>query len=479
MLLKVPYDRCKNMNRLTVSKLIVFAGFLVGLFGADPPSSLPTVATYYVATTGSDGNPGTINAPWRTIQHAVDIVNAGDTVYIRAGTYNERVQAKYGNGGGSNHSDITYRSYPGETVILDGTGIAISYGEGLFHIWSSNFIQVSGLRVQNSNGAGIYVGSADNVVVVNNHTYNTVKSGIGIWDSNQIIVNGNDIELACNPHPGYGQSEEFISIAGSSNVEVMNNRAHDGPQGLPVERAGGEGINVKDGSSFVKIHNNTVYNLDKLGFGLDAWTSGVHDVEYFSNIAHNVYYGFIISSEQGGPVANVKVYNNIAYSNTRAGFSIPWWGGTQDGLKTNIQFINNTSFDNGSGFTITSPQNENVVFRNNILSQNDINISIITDAVSQTTIDHNLFYGDGDVMGTNVVLGDPKFRNAGIGDFYLLSDSPAVDAGSPSGAPGNDFVGRKRPQAAGFDIGAYEYQAPLVLNCQSISCFFLPLVRKN
>jgi hypothetical protein len=467
------------MKRLTFSKLIAIAGILTVLFGGNPQSSLPTATTYYVATTGSDGYPGTINAPWRTIQHAVDTVSAGDTVYIRAGTYNERVQATYGNGGGINNGYITYRNYPGETVILDGTGIAISYGGGLFHIWSSNFIQVSGLRVQNSNGAGIYVGSADNVMVENNRTYNTVKSGVGIWDSSHIIVNGNDVELACNPHDGYPQSEEFISIANSSNVEVMNNRAHDGPQGLPVERAGGEGINVKDGSAYVKIHNNTVYNLDKLGFGLDAWTSGVHDVEYFSNIAHNVYYGFIVSSEQGGSVANVKVYNNIAYHNTRAGFSIPWWSGTQDGMKTNIQFVNNTSYANGSGFTITSPQNENVVFRNNILSQNDTNISIISGAISQTTIDHNLFNGDGSAMGTDVVVGDPKFRNADGGDFYLLSDSSAIDAGSPSGAPGNDFVGRMRPQSTGYDIGAYEYQAPLVLNCQISSCYFLPLVSKK
>src|SRR5438034_10559155 len=48
--------------------------------------------TYYVAPTGSDSNPGTSAAPWRTIQKAANTLNGGDTVIVNAGTYNERVQ---------------------------------------------------------------------------------------------------------------------------------------------------------------------------------------------------------------------------------------------------------------------------------------------------------------------------------------------------------------------------------------------------
>src|SRR5579872_2736929 len=45
--------------------------------------------TYSVSTSGNDNNAGTLNAPWRTIQKAANTVKAGDTVQVRAGTYNE------------------------------------------------------------------------------------------------------------------------------------------------------------------------------------------------------------------------------------------------------------------------------------------------------------------------------------------------------------------------------------------------------
>src|SRR5712692_8582161 len=44
-------------------------------------------ATFYVATTGNDGNPGTATQPWATLQHAVETIAPGDTIQVQAGTY--------------------------------------------------------------------------------------------------------------------------------------------------------------------------------------------------------------------------------------------------------------------------------------------------------------------------------------------------------------------------------------------------------
>src|SRR5690606_31187150 len=53
----------------------------------------PQPGDYYVdALRGSNLNPGTALAPWRTIQKAADTVVAGSTVHVRAGRYQERVR---------------------------------------------------------------------------------------------------------------------------------------------------------------------------------------------------------------------------------------------------------------------------------------------------------------------------------------------------------------------------------------------------
>jgi hypothetical protein len=49
---------------------------------------------------------------------------------------------------------------------------------------------------------------------------------------------------------------------------------------------------------------------------------------------------------------------------------------------------------------------------------------------------------------------DPKFVNAAMQDYHLLSSSPAVDA--VDSGPAADFEGDARPQGTRFDIGADE-----------------------
>ena len=44
-------------------------------------------AVLHVSTAGSDGNPGTKEAPWATLQRAVDAAQPGDTILVSAGVY--------------------------------------------------------------------------------------------------------------------------------------------------------------------------------------------------------------------------------------------------------------------------------------------------------------------------------------------------------------------------------------------------------
>jgi len=76
-------------------------------------------AEIHVAVAGKDSNPGTRNAPLRTIQRAADLAKPGDVVTVHAGVYRERVDPP--RGGTSDSMRITYQAAPGETVEIKGS----------------------------------------------------------------------------------------------------------------------------------------------------------------------------------------------------------------------------------------------------------------------------------------------------------------------------------------------------------------------
>ena len=80
----------------------------------------PALATdYYVAAGGNDAHLGTLSQPFATIQHAADVVAAGDTVHIRGGSYHEVVTINGLVGTAAN--PITFTNYGDEEVMIKGT----------------------------------------------------------------------------------------------------------------------------------------------------------------------------------------------------------------------------------------------------------------------------------------------------------------------------------------------------------------------
>src|SRR5207248_2975474 len=59
---------------------------------------------------------------------------------------------------------------------------------------------------------------------------------------------------------------------------------------------------------------------------------------------------------------------------------------------------------------------------------------------------------------TNKLGVDPAFANPAIGDFHLLTTSPAIDAAANTATDPIDFDGVSRPQGARRDMGAYEFK---------------------
>src|SRR2546425_1515814 len=76
------------------------------------------LSTYYVSASGSDGADGlSLSSPLKTIQHAADAAQPGDTVLVRGGTYRETVTPPRS---GTASDPITFKNYNGERVTVSG-----------------------------------------------------------------------------------------------------------------------------------------------------------------------------------------------------------------------------------------------------------------------------------------------------------------------------------------------------------------------
>ncbi|NBV24024.1 MAG: pectate lyase [Proteobacteria bacterium] len=86
--------------------------------------------SWYVAPTGDDAAPGTLAKPFATVQRAQQAAAAGDTVFLRGGTYamrEDQIASRKGifasvmvlDKSGTPDQPITYRASPGERPVFD------------------------------------------------------------------------------------------------------------------------------------------------------------------------------------------------------------------------------------------------------------------------------------------------------------------------------------------------------------------------
>jgi hypothetical protein len=127
--------------------------------------------TIYVATSGNDGNAGTMEHPYQTINKAVDVVQPGDTIYVRGGTYmlasTIRVKAKQN---ARSDARIYLWGYPGERVVIDGSQIVYS-GESqfkmsrcIYHNHEANYWHYKNLELCNARDNGMKLEGSYNIV---------------------------------------------------------------------------------------------------------------------------------------------------------------------------------------------------------------------------------------------------------------------------------------------------------------------------
>ena len=434
-------------------------------------------STYFVAKNGNDNNPGTKVQPWQTITKAANTLVAGETVYVKEGTYNEKITLR---NSGSPGKDITFSAYPRNTVTIDGTGLFIE--DGLVRILGASNIKLSGFRIINSMYMGVMATSGiennvlTNITIEKNYISNISSSAIFVEHGKGIIIDENEITKAQTRHNLSKNliGQETISLINVNGFEIKNNTLYDNNF---------ESIAIKTGSRNGKVHHNDIQPIESAGIYLYAWQSAdavMENIEVFNNRIHNgkaSARGIAIASELGGTLRDVKIYNNVIYNNGAQGINIAdyegktCWGAAigyytcKSGPIDNVLITSNTVYNSdiiegwGGGIDIEHPRATNIFVRNNIVANN--RRASIRTLNPNVVIENNLVFGNqndpNENKGINYIEKDPQFVDPANADFHLKITSPAIGRGLSADAPAMDFDGKSRPLDEKYDIGAFEY----------------------
>lgn len=235
--------------------------------------------TYYVAKNGDDNNVGSAESPWLTISSAASKALAGDTVFIKAGTYEETVTPQ---NSGLSGKIITFTNYEDDEVIIqaqEGYGFYLGYGV--------NYIKIDNLTITRSIGAGTITNypktasiahgagvkiSASNYNIISNNTFYDNDIGVFVSQGAPFGIDGERITPIYNQISNntiYNSGEAGIRIKRSDYTTADGNKVyHNGYPTNPVYNEPAAGITYYC-TIGTTISNNTVY--DNSGSAVDNY----------------------------------------------------------------------------------------------------------------------------------------------------------------------------------------------------------------
>lgn len=269
------------------------------------------------ASSNSDNLPpaGSLIVPddYPTIQAAIDNANAGDTVYVKKGTYS------YTGGGGdairidkplslmgedSQKTVITrtegYIKYTYNVISITADNVTIS-GFTIIGNWGLTGLRIagSGIKIIGNNIAsssnGILCGGENYIISQNNLTGN--DDGIAFYSSNSVI-SGNNIT---------GNHFSGLTIGSCQNVTIKENNISANGMG-PDE---GNGMGFGGLVFWIDANNVRVYenNITDNQFGV-RFSRSCNDSEVYNNNIMRNGLGINVLTRAGG-LGNKVYYNNI------------------------------------------------------------------------------------------------------------------------------------------------------------------------
>ena len=416
-------------------------------------------SAFYVATTGNDSNAGTQASPWRTVQRAADTARAGSTVNVRGGVYEELVSINAS--GNASDGFITFRSYPGETAVLEAEHFTPSGRQGVLTIHNQSYVRIEGFEIRNFHTAehrlvplGISVmGAGSHIELLKNNVHHIEQTfpgrdapgsggnGLGIAVYGTIaktpitdeVIDSNEVH-----HLKTGSSESLVVNGNVTNFRITHNVVHDnnniGIDVIGFERTAPDPAidQARDGV----VSGNLVYNITSRGnpaYRNDESSDGIYvdggtRILIEQNIIHDVDFGIELASEhQNRATSYITARNNLIYHSHTAGISIGGYA-PERGHTDHCIVINNTLYENdasstGSGeFQMQWNMADNI-FENNIVYAGPrclmtLNRSQVDKNRPPAIIDHNLYYCVSGAQAStwagapNIVTGFDKYVEA-------------------------------------------------------------------
>lgn len=378
----------------------------------------------YVKPVSSGNGSGTSwNNASADLQSIINAASAGDQIWVAAGTYKPTPFFDRNAAFSLKNEVAIYGGFNGTEALFSKRD------------WVVNVTILSG-------DIGIVGVSNDNSFnVVRNNSYSLNSSAI----LDGFTIRDGNSDKGTN---GGGGMFNYLSSPTVANCVFIQNSAS----------YGGGGMFNSTYSSPIITNCAFTGNIAKNG-------GGIFNEGYSSPLITNCKFSGNLS-QAGGAMFNYYVsipnLTNCIFLGNRGSLN---GGGMSNNyaspIITNCTFSGNYGFIGGGMYNTAS---SNPIIKNSILWGNNSGIvsnggsPVISFSIIQQA--NGVFPGIGNKNEAPMFVIQPPITLGVMGDLHLKAGSPAIDAGTDSGAPTTDFDGKPRPYGAGYDIGAYEYEDP-------------------
>lgn len=289
--------------------------------------SAPSSATdFFVSPAGKDGSPGTRSLPWRTIQHACDQLNAGDTVHVLRGVYHEKIRIPVSGAAGR---PVVIQTEQGATISgrdVDGENIVLI--ENRSHVRLEGFEIRDNLKVKD--GSGIRIQGAGAGIEIRNCRIHEIRGrdamGITVYGTSAdtplsgIVIDRCEV-FNCDP----ARSEAVTLNGNVSGFQVTNNLVHD-VNNIGIDFIGGEDWISRNPASVARnglCKGNKVFRCRSPyegGYAAGIYVDGGRNIVIEDNVVTQCDLGIEIGAENKAIVTSaITVRNNWVYRNDKAG----------------------------------------------------------------------------------------------------------------------------------------------------------------